>query len=110
MEEEPMMSHGFLTGQKHGIFTDGNEGNNYTCKEDDNTMINSNKNPTSQKTKGKKHKRDSKKKSKPTHIINSAIKYQNNKKKKRKKIKPTTSKPKTSTSNSLHDLALVFKP
>ena len=89
---------GFLSGW-NGIFTDSNEGDDYVDEEDDNTLMNYNRNPTIQLTKGKKHKRDSKKKNKPPHIINPAIKYQNNNNNKRKKVKPTTTKPKISTSN-----------
>ena len=75
IQPEPMMASGFLTGQKHGIFTDSNEEDNYASEEDDNTLINSNRNSTIWLTKGKKHKINSKKKSRPPHTINPAIKY-----------------------------------
>ena len=77
------MIFGFLSGQ-NGIFTDNNEKDDYADAEDD-SPIDFNINPTNRQTKAKKYKRASKKKSKSSHTINQAIKYQNNKKKKGKK-------------------------
>lgn len=97
MEEESMMSRGFLTGLNN-ICTESNEDNYYAGEENDNKQTNSNSNPTKQKKKGKKLIKVSQKKSKSPYINNPAIKCQNNKKKKRKKVKPTTSTSKTSVS------------
>ena len=66
------MINGFLSRLKD-ICIDNNEIND--TKEDNNNPINSNINLINRQTKVKKHKRDSKKKSKLSHSNNKAIKY-----------------------------------
>ena len=68
------MYRGFFT-RLNGISTESKEDNDYADEESDNKPTNSNSNPASQKTKGKKHVRVSKKKSISPQITNPAVKY-----------------------------------
>ena len=83
MEEKLMIYRSFLT-RLNGIFTESKEDDDYAGEENDNKPTNYNSNPTSQKTKGKKRVRVSKRENKSLQITNPAIKYQNNKEKRKK--------------------------